>query len=126
MTLALSAPWRALGCVAAAAAVYAIAPPPDALRAGLALFVLIGALWMTQALHLTVTALLVPLLAVLAGLLDLRTALAAFAHPVIFLFLGSFALAAALQQQGWTARWRRRCCVARQAAGRRRWHCCSC
>jgi len=55
---------------------------------------------MTQAMHLSVTALLVPLLAVLAGLMDLRTALAAFAHPVIFLFLGGFALAAALQQQG--------------------------
>ena len=41
-----------------------------------------------------------PLLVVLAGLLELRAALAAFAHPVIFLFLGSFALAAALQQQG--------------------------
>lgn len=100
MTLAFAAPWRALGCLAVAAAVHAAAPPPDALRAGLALFVLIGGLWMTQALHLTVTALLVPLLAALAGLMDLRTALASFAHPVIFLFLGSFALAAALQQQG--------------------------
>jgi len=91
---------RVFGCAAAAAAVHAAAPPPDALRAGLALFVLIGGLWMTQALHLSVTALLVPLLAVLAGLMDVRGALAAFAHPIIFLFLGSFALAAALQQQG--------------------------
>jgi sodium-dependent dicarboxylate transporter 2/3/5 len=91
---------RALGSLALAALVYGFAPPPDALRTGLALFVLIGALWMTQALHLSVTALLVPLLAVLAGLMDLRTALASFAHPVIFLFLGGFALAAALQRQG--------------------------
>lgn len=91
---------RTLGCLALAALVYRSAPPPDTLRAGLALFVLIGALWMTQALHLSVTALLVPLLAVLAGLMDLRTALASFAHPIIFLFLGGFALAAALQRQG--------------------------
>ncbi len=91
---------RTLGCLALAALVYGCAPAPDALRAGLALFVLIGALWMTQALHLSVTALLVPLLAVLAGLMDLRTALASFAHPIIFLFLGGFALAAALQRQG--------------------------
>lgn len=91
---------RTLGCLALAALVYGSAPPPDALRAGLALFVLIGALWMTQALHLSVTAMLVPLLAVLAGLMDLRTALASFAHPIIFLFLGGFALAAALQRQG--------------------------
>lgn len=91
---------RALGCLALAALVYRSAPPPDALRAGLTLFVLIGALWMTQALHLSVTAMLVPLLAVLTGLMDLRTALASFAHPIIFLFLGGFALAAALQRQG--------------------------
>jgi len=91
---------RTLGCLALAALVYRSAPPPDTLRAGLALFVLIGGLWMTQALHLSVTALLVPLLAVLIDLMDLRTALASFAHPIIFLFLGGFALAAALQRQG--------------------------
>jgi len=91
---------RALACLALSALVYAIAPAPDALRIGLAIFVLIGGLWMTQALHLSVTALLVPLLAVLAGLMDPRTALASFAHPIIFLFLGGFALAAALQRQG--------------------------
>jgi len=91
---------RTLGCIALAGAVYALVPPPDPLRAGLALFALIGSLWMTQALHLSVTALLVPLLAVLAGLLSVPTALASFAHPVIFLFLGGFGLAAALQHQG--------------------------
>lgn len=69
-------------------------------RVGLALFALVGGLWLTQALPLALTALLVPLLAVLAGVSDLRTALAPFAHPIIFLFLGGFALAAALQQQG--------------------------
>jgi solute carrier family 13 (sodium-dependent dicarboxylate transporter), member 2/3/5 len=67
---------------------------------GLALFAFIGGLWVTQALPLALTALLVPLLAVLSGVSDLRTALAPFAHPIIFLFLGGFALAAALQQQG--------------------------
>lgn len=89
-----------LGCLLLAALVYRSAPPPDTLRMGLALFVLIGALWVTQALHLSVTALLVPLLGALGGLMDLRTALASFAHPVIVLFLGGFALAAALQRQG--------------------------
>jgi sodium-dependent dicarboxylate transporter 2/3/5 len=91
---------RTLGCLALAALVYGAAPPSEGLRTGLALFALIGSLWMTQALHLSVTALLVPLLAVLTGLMDLRTALASFAHPIIFLFLGGFALAAALQRQG--------------------------
>jgi sodium-dependent dicarboxylate transporter 2/3/5 len=91
---------RALACVALAALVHALTTAPDATRAGLALFVLIGGLWMTQALHLSVTALLVPLLAVLAGLLSVRDALASFANPIIVLFLGGFALAAALQRHG--------------------------
>lgn len=78
---------------------------------------LIGGLWTTQALHLSVTALLVPLLAVLTGPMDLRAALASFAHPVICLFLGGFALAAALQQQGLDRRLAR--AVLRLSAGRR-------
>lgn len=108
---------RTLGCVVLAGAVHAVAPPTDALRAGLALFALIGSLWMTQALHLSVTALLVPLLAVLAGLLTVPAALASFAHPVIFLFLGGFALAAALQHQGLDRALAR--AVLRRARGRR-------
>lgn len=101
MALPMPTPWlRTLACVALAAAVYQSVAGADALRAGLALFTLIGALWMTQALHLSVTALLVPLLAVAAGLMGMREALASFAHPIIFLFLGGFALAAALQRQG--------------------------
>lgn len=110
-------PWRAGACLLLAALVHAAGPAPDALRTGLAIFVLVGGLWMTQALHLSVTALLVPLLAVLSGLMDLRTALAPFAHPVIFLFLGGFALAAALQQQGLDRRLA--LAVLRLAAGRR-------
>lgn len=108
---------RGLGCLLLAALAYRSAPPPEALGTGLALFVLVGGLWMTQALHLSVTALLVPLLATLTGLMDLRTALASFAHPVIFLFLGGFALAAALQQQGLDRRLAM--AVLRLAAGRR-------
>jgi solute carrier family 13 (sodium-dependent dicarboxylate transporter), member 2/3/5 len=92
------APWRLLGCLALGAGAAALAPDEAPLRAGLGLFALIGSLWMTQALHLSFTALLVPLLAVLAGVLTVRDALAAFAQPVIFLFLGGFALAAALSR----------------------------
>ncbi len=108
---------RLVGCLALAALVYRSAPPPDALRSGLALFVLIGSLWMTQALPLSVTALLVPLLATLAGLTDLRTVLTWFAHPIIFLFLGGFALAAALQRQGLDRRLAQ--ALLRLASGRR-------
>ncbi|GAB3627472.1 Anion transporter [Pandoraea terrae] len=67
---------------------------------GLALMAFIGVLWLTEAIHTTLTALLVPLLAVGLGLLDTTNALASFANPIIFLFFGGFALAVALQAQG--------------------------
>jgi sodium-dependent dicarboxylate transporter 2/3/5 len=41
-----------------------------------------------------------PELAVITGLLPLKGALASFAHPIIFLFMGGFALAAALSHHG--------------------------
>lgn len=69
-----------------------------ATRAGLALFVLAGTLWITEALPLTYTALLIPLVAAALGLGDMGSLLAGFAHPIIFLFLGGFALAAALSR----------------------------
>lgn len=86
--------------LALAGATLLLAPPPDELRASLALFVLVGSLWVTQLVPPAVTALLVPVLAVLGGLAAPREALAPFAHPIIFLFLGGFALAAALHRQG--------------------------
>lgn len=66
---------------------------------GLALLVFIGILWLTEALNVTVTALLVPILAIALGLTDTKKALAAFADPTIFLFFGGFALATALHIQ---------------------------
>ena len=75
-------------------------PEAPGTRAGLGLFVLIGALWLTEALPLTFTAILVPLLGVALGLADMKLALSGFAHPVIGLFLGGFALAAALSVHG--------------------------
>ena len=66
---------------------------------GLALLVFIAVLWLTEALHVTVTALLVPLLAIALDLVATKTALAAFADPTIFLFFGGFALATALHMQ---------------------------
>lgn len=109
---------RLPACVALAALTFGLAPGPQELRLALGLLALIGSLWMTQALDITVTALLVPLLATLTGLLDARSALASFAHPIIFLFLGGFALATALQLHGLDrvlAIW-----MLRRAGGRRR------
>ncbi len=64
---------------------------------GLSLFVLIATLWLTEALHVSATAMLVPTACIAFGIFDVREALAGFAHPVIYLFFGGFALAAALQ-----------------------------
>ncbi|MGL4194988.1 MAG: SLC13 family permease, partial [Edwardsiella piscicida] len=67
---------------------------------GLALTVFIGVLWLTEAVHVTITALLVPLLAIGFGLLDAGGALKSFSNPTIFLFFGGFVLATALHVQG--------------------------
>lgn len=66
---------------------------------GLALLVFVAVLWLTEALHVTVTALLVPILAIILGLVATKSALAEFANPTIFLFFGGFALATALHIQ---------------------------
>lgn len=73
---------------------------PGMIRAGLAILTLAAILWLTEALPLALTALLVPLVASLTGVLDVGGSFARFAHPLIFLFLGSFGLAAALAKQG--------------------------
>jgi len=69
-------------------------------RLGLGFFACIAFLWMTEALPLAITALLVPVLATAMGLGNLKESLASFAHPLIFIFLGGFALASALSAQG--------------------------
>lgn len=73
---------------------------PAQVRLGLGLFVCIAFLWMTEALPLAITALLVPLLAAAMNLGGLKDTLPSFAHPLIFVFLGGFALASALSAQG--------------------------
>ncbi|WP_373819329.1 DASS family sodium-coupled anion symporter [Glaesserella sp.] len=71
---------------------------PEA-KKGLALLAFVAILWLTEALHVTVTALLVPILSIALGLVSSKDALANFAEPTIFLFFGGFALATALHIQ---------------------------
>ena len=56
--------------------------------------------WVTEAVPLPVTALLGPTLAVLLGVTSARGAFAAFADPIIFLFIGSFVLAESMFVHG--------------------------
>lgn len=67
---------------------------------GISMLAFIAVLWLTEALHVTVTAILVPVMAVLFGVFDTQTALNNFSSSIIFLFLGGFALAAAMHRQG--------------------------
>lgn len=73
---------------------------PESVRTGLAILVLAAVLWLTEALPLALTAILVPVVSSLTGALDVDHSFAGFAHPLIFLFLGGFGLAAALSRQG--------------------------
>lgn len=66
---------------------------------GLALLAMVAILWLTEVIHITITALLVPFAAVFLGLEQTKPALQAFANPTIFLFFGGFAIATALSNQ---------------------------
>ncbi|HBA33396.1 MAG TPA: Anion transporter [Gammaproteobacteria bacterium] len=77
----------------------ALGSPIDSATAiGLGILSLVAILWLTEALPIYTTALLVPLLAMGAGVLDAVTALKNFASPIIFLFLGGFTLASAMRE----------------------------
>ncbi|MCX2682303.1 DASS family sodium-coupled anion symporter [Campylobacter sp. MIT 21-1685] len=68
-------------------------------NSGLAILIFAAVLWLSEALHVTITSILIPVLAIGTGLLSTKNALANFADPNIFLFFGGFALAAALHFQ---------------------------
>ena len=86
---------------------YHILPYNENANKGLALLTFIAILWLTEALHITITALLIPVLAIVLSMpmadgdelvpISMQ-ALATFADPVIFCF-GGFALATALHIQ---------------------------
>jgi sodium-dependent dicarboxylate transporter 2/3/5 len=78
--------------------IYKLSPGQGAVPKGLAILFFIAALWITESLPITATALLVPVIAVMTGIFEVEKALSFFAHPIIFLFLGGFALAAALHK----------------------------
>jgi len=70
---------------------------PDA-RAAAAIGALMAVLWMTEALPLPVTALLPLALFPLAGVLPIEEAAAPYAHKYIFLFMGGFMIALAMER----------------------------
>ena len=97
---------HALAVLAAALAVHFIPIPGLEPRAHttLVLLVIAGGLWMTEALPVAVTALAIPVLALLFGVADAKTAFAGFGDPIVFLFFGTFLLTDAAARHGLTER----------------------
>ena len=81
--------------------IYNILPFDINANKGLAMLFFIGALWLTEAIHVTITAILVVVIGALIGIpeFDAKIGLQSFANPIIYLFFGGFALAAALHVQ---------------------------
>ena len=81
-----------------------VVPAPEALSeegwrtAGVAL--LLATFWLTEALPIPATALLPLVMFPLLGLADVRVAATPYANPLVFLFLGGFLLALAMQRWG--------------------------
>jgi sodium-dependent dicarboxylate transporter 2/3/5 len=72
---------------------------PEAHRMA-AILAMVVVLWITEALPMAVTAVLGPVLAVVFLVAPAQAALAPFADPIIFLFIGSFILAEAMFVHG--------------------------
>lgn len=66
----------------------------------LSIMVLVCLWWITEPVPIPVTSLIGPVLAVVTGVLNASQAFAAFANPMIFLFMGGFILAKAMMIHG--------------------------
>lgn len=66
----------------------------------LSIMVLVAIWWITEPVSIPVTSLIGPTLAVMTGVVPVSMAFAAFANPMIFLFMGGFILAKAMMTHG--------------------------
>ncbi len=90
--------------------------PDTQVRSAAAIVAGVLVLWISEVAPLGVTAMLVPVAATATGIFTWREALSSWASPIIFLFLGAFMLARALDKHGafgfleravWLERYRR-------------------
>lgn len=63
-----------------------------------ALLIFVAVLWISEAIPLALTGLLIPVMAVFLQLVSPKEAFKEFGHPIIFLFMGGFVLAGALSR----------------------------
>ncbi len=79
-----------------------VIPPPEGLApeawAALAVALLMAIWWTTEAIPISATALLPLALFPLLGIMPMRDAAAPYANPLVYLFLGGFLIAAAMQR----------------------------
>ena len=80
---------------------YLVLPFDSDVNKGLALLLFVAILWFSEVVHISVTALMIPVIAAVMGFdgMNTKAALSNFADPVIFIFFGGFALATALHMQ---------------------------
>ncbi len=87
-----------LGPIAAIAVGWAPLPLPTPAHILAAVLAAVVVFWITEPIPIPVTALLGPAVCVAAGLAPPKEVLASFAHPIIFLFIGSFLIARAMSE----------------------------
>lgn len=66
----------------------------------LAIMTLVAIWWITEPVPIAVTSLFGPTLCVIFGVAEMKDAFAAFANPMIFLFLGGFLMAKDMMVNG--------------------------
>lgn len=89
-----------LAIALAALSLFLEVPISEKARTVMAITVFIGTMWLTEALPLHVTALMVPVLLIVAGGTAAKDAFSPFFAPTIALFFGGFMLARAMQKHG--------------------------
>ena len=93
--------------VALIAMAVALAPMPGLSATAhrtLVVLTMAAGLWVSEALPVAITALLIPVLGVTLGVTDAKGAFAGFGDPIVFLFFGTFLLTDAAEQHGLNAR----------------------
>jgi len=108
-----AAPFRPLAVLLTAAvalgvALLPIASLPPKAHQTLVILIVAGGLWISEALPVAVTALVIPVLGIALGVTDARGAFSGFGDPIVFLFFGTFLLTDAAALHGLTARLARR------------------
>jgi len=67
---------------------------------GIFILAVAGFLWFSRVINPVATALLIPVLGIILGVLKVKSAFSEFAHPVIFLFISGFVFAGAFEKYG--------------------------